>query len=454
MHGSFLFVPSPPQPWSSTGACGFSLGAHWRLPQGRRHGSGPITGGQGLRRPQRRWAVGVWPATLPTRRRPTTGGRPPLVATARGRERNGQPVTPVARGGEHKGQPPPVAAVEEPPRASEASGWAWSALSRWRPPPVVAAVIGVTLHLLTGALMYVYFATPELAAGAQGAAATVTAGTVPTFLDGLYWAVSTATTIGYGDFVGTTTASKVFVCIYVLVSVGAVGGLLSSLVDRLADRQQKLLVAAVSAASRLSPTAAAGQAKGGATEDDSSGAAGGTAADGGSAAQLLALRRGFFASALVLGFTLAVGGIVYGRLLSLSFIDTVYFLVVTASTTGYGDVVPTSPAGKGFAVVFLLLASLGFARTVGDWVEWRLGVQQARLRQQLLADRMSRSAFAEADEDGDGQIDEMEYLAAVLVGLGKTTREDVAIIRRRFAELDSDGSGGIDAHEIKLFDDH
>jgi len=347
-----------------------------------------------------------------------------------------------------------VAAVEEPPRASEASGWAWSALSRWRPPPVVAAVIGVTLHLLTGALMYVYFATPELAAGAQGAAATVTAGTVPTFLDGLYWAVSTATTIGYGDFVGTTTASKVFVCIYVLVSVGAVGGLLSSLVDRLADRQQKLLVAAVSAASRLSPTAAAGQAKDGATEDDSSGAAGGTAADGGSAAQLLALRRGFFASALVLGFTLAVGGIVYGRLLSLSFIDTVYFLVVTASTTGYGDVVPTSPAGKGFAVVFLLVASLGFARTVGDWVEWRLGVQQARLRQQLLADRMSRSAFAEADEDGDGQIDEMEYLAAVLVGLGKTTREDVAIIRRRFAELDSDGSGGIDAHEIKLFDDH
>jgi voltage-gated potassium channel len=52
------------------------------------------------------------------------------------------------------------------------------------------------------------------------------------YFDGLYWAVTTVTTVGYGDQLPTTTESKVIAMIVMVVGIGFFAALAGSLADR------------------------------------------------------------------------------------------------------------------------------------------------------------------------------------------------------------------------------
>ena len=59
------------------------------------------------------------------------------------------------------------------------------------------------------------------------------------------------------------------------------------------------------------------------------------------------------------GFVLATyyafGGLAYDELEGWSLLDTTYFLTVTVTTVGYGDMCPETDAGKLFTVVYALI---------------------------------------------------------------------------------------------------
>jgi hypothetical protein len=52
------------------------------------------------------------------------------------------------------------------------------------------------------------------------------------FVDALYFCVTTLTTIGFGDPAPTTDLSKVFTIVYVIIGIGLIAAFITSIADR------------------------------------------------------------------------------------------------------------------------------------------------------------------------------------------------------------------------------
>lgn len=59
--------------------------------------------------------------------------------------------------------------------------------------------------------------------------------------------------------------------------------------------------------------------------------------------------------ALLAFSVLATGVVVYHHIENWSWVDSLYFSVITLATVGYGDLVPTTDAGKLFTVFYVLI---------------------------------------------------------------------------------------------------
>jgi voltage-gated potassium channel len=72
-----------------------------------------------------------------------------------------------------------------------------------------------------------------------GAAAFENAQPDKTYFDGVYWAVSTMTTVGYGDELPTTTAAKVIAMVLMVVGVGYFAVVTGAIAERFIERGEE-----------------------------------------------------------------------------------------------------------------------------------------------------------------------------------------------------------------------
>jgi hypothetical protein len=108
----------------------------------------------------------------------------------------------------------------------------------------------------------------------------------------------------------------------------------------------------------------------------------------------------FTTNLLLLLFYIAIGGVVmsYGQGLSLN--ESVYFMMVTMSTVGYGDIAPETPGLKTFIVFWQILGLFLFVRVSSLVVTF---TKFTDAKGQMLLEWLFPPVYI--DVDGDGTAD-------------------------------------------------
>lgn len=241
------------------------------------------------------------------------------------------------------------------------------------------------------------------------------------FVKGLYFATTVATTVGYGDVLPTYRLTQTFVAVYALFCAARVGRVLASAVD---------------GAARVGLKA-------------------GSSPDYDKLDILDAERQGWVRlrnTGLLACVGFFSGWIFYTLRLGLHPIQAAYFVCITASTVGLGDVHPESTCGRLFATGWLILAAVGFTNFLSRYSDWRGLVRRRQDLNKVVSGKFCQNSFSAMDRDNTGKLEEAEFLGYSLVRIGAAREEEVQYILNRFHEMDRDQSGSLTFEEVKNAD--
>mmetsp|Transcript_41483 Transcript_41483/g.77180 ORF Transcript_41483/g.77180 Transcript_41483/m.77180 type:complete len:408 (-) Transcript_41483:118-1341(-) len=128
----------------------------------------------------------------------------------------------------------------------------------------------------------------------------------------------------------------------------------------------------------------------------------------------------------------------------LSYVDAVYFAVVTFVTLGFGDITPQTAGGEAFACIFSLVGIASYLNLVGAVTNSFL-----KVKERIKIDRISKEELARADEDGSGHVDLFEFTRFILTKFNMVDRQVLQEIKQNFKHLDKDGSGFLERRDLE-----
>ncbi|KAL2612942.1 hypothetical protein R1flu_024634 [Riccia fluitans] len=279
------------------------------------------------------------------------------------------------------------------------------------------AIVAVFIYFVVGTTFFYYEGNSLLGERTQ------------VFIDALYICVVTLTTVGYGDLVPSSTAAKLFTCLYVLVGFGLVGALLGAGASYIVQKQEKILEKAVQRNNNLRLVGEEFL-----PEDE----------DVRSATWKAVISGMMILVLLTMGVTFLMS---YEKF---SLVDAVYCVCVTVTTLGYGDRSFRTAAGRLFAVVWILASTICAAQFFLSLSEVYTERQQANLVQWILNRKPTKVDLEAADYDKNHCVSAPEFVIMKLKEIGKIDEDDVTEILEHFNDLVQNPSDSITIQDSHL----
>ena len=237
------------------------------------------------------------------------------------------------------------------------------------------------------------------------------------FIDGLYFTTVSMATVGYGDLVARTALTRAFTAIWIIVGVSFVFYEIVRVFQGAIKALTTYTHVCVNWVLNVSPGEGAA---GSGDQSPALGLAGAQVPLGPQApvSFFYYYFRGIWVALLwFLAFQVGVAAIIAYADPQMNPGDIGWYLFITASTVGYGDVNVRSQTGRLLAVGHVLLSVIWLAAILGHLS----GMSSARARQlthgAMLRRRLDAELISKMDKDGNG-VDAIEFLVETLVHLG------------------------------------
>ena len=200
-------------------------------------------------------------------------------------------------------------------------------------------------------------------------------------LDAVYFCVVTMTTVGYGDLVPDTVATKLLACAFVFTGMALIALSLSKAADYLVEKQEVLLVRALYKHRHVGM------------------------ADILKELETNRARYKCLVVFIILLLIIFCGTVFLAEVEKLSFVDSFYCVCSTITTLGYGDVSFTTEAGRAFAVLWILFGTISLAQFFLCVAELNTERRQKKLVKWVLEKKMTNVDLEAADFDDDGVVE-------------------------------------------------
>ena len=129
--------------------------------------------------------------------------------------------------------------------------------------------------------------------------------------------------------------------------------------------------------------------------------------------------------------------------------STLYFCIMAATTTGYGDYTPTNQLDKLYCVLLLPLAVAVFGEILGRIANIYIERKQRVAQTKFLHRSLTLCDIRNMDSDDDGRVDMSDFMSFMLIALQKVDRRTIEELKTIFHSLDSNGNGYLEEADLR-----